>query len=70
MDDKELDRLAAEIREREGCRPRRKVRQYHWHPCAFCGSNFLAARSTARFCSVRCRVANNRNWRRKFGERF
>jgi hypothetical protein len=29
-------------------------------PCSHCGNKFLPARSTAKFCSARCRVAANR----------
>jgi hypothetical protein len=32
----------------------------HWAECRRCCSPFLARRTTARWCSVKCRVANHR----------
>jgi hypothetical protein len=69
MADKEYENEVAETRRLFALLPqtqRRNARRF-WHPCFRCGDYFLAARSTARYCSDRCRVAANREWRRKFG---
>lgn len=33
--------------------------------CVFCGADFVAARSTAKFCSDACKVANHREKKAK-----
>ena len=41
---------------------RREVISYTYEvSCEWCGQGFEAQRSTARFCSVRCRMANHRS---------
>lgn len=63
-DDYTLHRLDADLEELATvpatCVGAHRACRILWAQCERCGSTFLARRSTARWCSVRCRVAHHR----------